>query len=68
MLAVAQRYSVLVHTNQTAGDGRYWMRTTIQTDMFTYDQPGENPDIRGVITYVALEASESGPTVDLRTL
>ncbi|PSR73268.1 hypothetical protein PHLCEN_2v10883 [Hermanssonia centrifuga] len=51
VIAVAQRYSVLIHTNQTEGDGRYWMRTTLQTDMFTYDQPGQNVDIRGIIKY-----------------
>lgn len=51
-LAVAQRYSVLLHTNETVGDGRYWMRTTLQSDMFTYNQPGQNSDIRGVIRSV----------------
>jgi FtsP/CotA-like multicopper oxidase with cupredoxin domain len=50
-IAVAQRYSALIHTNQTEGDGRYWMRTLLQSDMFTYDQPGQNLDIRGVIRY-----------------
>ncbi|KAI0696184.1 multicopper oxidase 2A [Cytidiella melzeri] len=50
-LAVAQRYSVLIHTNQTEGDGRYWMRTGLQSDMFTYDQPGQNLDIRGIVKY-----------------
>ena len=51
-LAVAQRYSVLLRTNQTEGAGRYWMRTFLQSDMFTYDQPGQNLDIRGVLRYV----------------
>jgi hypothetical protein len=50
-IAVAQRYSVLIHTNQTEGDGRYWMRTLLQSDMFTYVEPGQNVDIRGVIRY-----------------
>jgi hypothetical protein len=49
IVAVAQRYSVLLYANQTAvTNGTYWMRATLQTDMFTYDQPGQNVDIRGV--------------------
>lgn len=55
-LAVAQRYSVLLTTNQTAGEGKYWMRAGLQSDMFTYDQPGQNLDIRGVVRCVALRA------------
>jgi hypothetical protein len=51
-VAVAQRYSVLLHANQTGStNGTYWMRATLQSDMFTYDQPGQNLDIRGVIRY-----------------
>ena len=49
-IAVAQRYSVLLYANPTSSSiGTYWMRATIQSDMFTYDQPGQNLDIRGVI-------------------
>ena len=49
-IAVAQRYSVLLYANQTSStNGTYWMRATVQSDMFTYDQPGQNLDIRGVI-------------------
>ncbi|KAI0261865.1 multicopper oxidase 2A [Gloeopeniophorella convolvens] len=51
-IAVAQRYSVLLHANQTSNlNGTFWMRATVQSDMFTYDQPGQNNDIRGVIRY-----------------
>jgi iron transport multicopper oxidase len=51
-VAVAQRYSVLIHANQTSSaNGTYWMRATLQSDMFTYVQPGQNLDIRGVIRY-----------------
>lgn len=52
VVQVAQRYSVLIHTNQTEGNGTYWMRTELQTDMFTYDQPGQNTDIRGIVRCV----------------
>ncbi|KAI0092237.1 multicopper oxidase 2A [Irpex rosettiformis] len=61
-IAVAQRYSVLIHTNQTEGDGRYWMRTLLQSDMFTYDQPGQNVDIRGVLKYASGVKNESLPS------
>ena len=47
-LAVAQRYSVLLHTNVTGG-GAFWMRGGVQSDMFTYDEPGQNLDIRGIV-------------------
>lgn len=51
-VAVAQRYSALLHANATASpNGTYWMRASIQSDMFTYDQPGQNLDIRGIIKY-----------------
>lgn len=49
-VAVAQRYSVLLHANETrVQNGTYWMRATLQGDMFTYVQAGQNVDIRGVI-------------------
>jgi len=36
-VAVSQHYSVLLHANQTTNaNGTYWMRTEIQSDMFTY--------------------------------
>lgn len=46
---VAQRYSVLLRTNQTAG--AYWMRYTVSQDAFTYTVPGGNYDIKGVLRY-----------------
>jgi len=49
-LAVAQRYSVLLKTDNSTG-GPFWMRAGLQSDMFTYDEPGQNLDIRGVIRY-----------------
>ena len=51
ILAAAQRYSVLLYANQTSANGTFWMRATIQSDMFLYDQLGQNVDIRGVIRY-----------------
>lgn len=48
-LDVAQRYSVLLTTNQTAGNGTYWMRMGLTSPLTV---TGTNTDIRGVITYV----------------
>ncbi|GJE96110.1 multicopper oxidase [Phanerochaete sordida] len=47
-LAVAQRCSVLL---RTADAGAFWVRAEMQRDMFKYDLPGQNRDIRGVIRY-----------------
>ena len=47
-IAIAQRYSVLARTNAT-GNGTYWMRTTMQSDMFTYQVWGQNTDVRGIL-------------------
>lgn len=62
ILDVAQRYSVLIHTNSTQADGTFWMRSEVQTDMFTYDVPGQNTDIRGVIRYSNATNSAALPT------
>ena len=57
-IAVAQRYSVLLYANQTSvQNGTYWMRATLQSDMFTYNQPGQNVDIRGVLRSVIITLS-----------
>ncbi|PIL29112.1 transporter [Ganoderma sinense ZZ0214-1] len=48
-VAVAQRYSVLLRTNQSAG--AYWIRAGLDQDAFTYDNPGTQTEIRGVIRY-----------------
>ena len=71
VVAVAQRYSVLIHTNVSAnanGDGAlggsFWMRSTLMTDMFTYDVPGQNVDIRGVVSYGGTNGTAPGATDD----
>ncbi|CAL1697521.1 unnamed protein product [Somion occarium] len=61
-IAVAQRYSVLIRTNGTRKDGTYWMRSQVQTDMFTYDVPGQNTDIRGVLRYSNAQNAPALPT------
>lgn len=48
-VAVAQRYSVLLKTDQPAG--AYWMRAELDSTQFTYDNPGCQMEIRGVIRY-----------------
>nr|AAR82933.1 multicopper oxidase [Auricularia auricula-judae] len=54
-VSVAQRYSVLLTTNNTAGV--YWMRAVVQEDMFTYDQPGFNGNALGVLQYTGVDNS-----------
>ncbi|GAA5919729.1 hypothetical protein JCM5296_000104 [Sporobolomyces johnsonii] len=49
VIDVAQRYSVVLRTNQTSG--AYWMRNTIQEDAFTYTEEGFNGNQLGVIRY-----------------
>jgi hypothetical protein len=44
---------VLLHANQTSvQNGTFWIRATLQTDMFLYQLQGQNVDIRGVIRCV----------------
>ena len=38
------------------------MRTLMDTDMFLYDEPGQNADIRGVIRYGGSATDTSLPT------
>ena len=46
IVAVTQRYCVLLYANQTSvQNGTFWMRATLQSDMFHYEQPGKNVDI-----------------------
>lgn len=51
-LLVAQRYSVLLTTNQTAGS--YWMRMELVSPLVVN---GTNTDVRGVIRCVSATVS-----------
>ncbi|TCD62838.1 hypothetical protein EIP91_006351 [Steccherinum ochraceum] len=62
VIDVAQRYSVLIHTNSSQADGTFWMRSEVQTDMFTYDVPGQNNDIRGILRYSTATNTAALPT------
>ncbi|EJT99732.1 multicopper oxidase 2A [Dacryopinax primogenitus] len=57
-IAVAQRYDVLVHTNQTTG-GQWWMRGTVLTDMFTYSVNDAQYDHRAILSYPVADPSSS---------
>ncbi|OBZ76092.1 Acid phosphatase [Grifola frondosa] len=48
-IALAQRYSVLLHTNNTVG--AYWIRAALDTTAYTYDNPGATTEIYGVLRY-----------------
>jgi FtsP/CotA-like multicopper oxidase with cupredoxin domain len=47
---VAQRYSVVLHTNQSAGSN-YWMRAEMVTFCFTGDNPVLDATTKAVISY-----------------
>ncbi|KAI8598138.1 multi-copper oxidase laccase-like protein [Dissophora ornata] len=46
---VAQRYSAIVHANQTTGN--YWVRADMNTNCFNVDNPALNPNIKAIIHY-----------------
>ncbi|KAF8967014.1 hypothetical protein BGZ46_000241 [Entomortierella lignicola] len=46
---VAQRYSVLVHANQTVGN--YWVRADMNTNCFKIENPALNPNVPAIIHY-----------------
>ncbi|KAH9947844.1 multicopper oxidase [Amylocystis lapponica] len=48
-VAVAQRYSVLLRTDQAPG--AYWMRAALDQGAFTYDNPATQVEIRAVVRY-----------------
>ncbi|KAI5474342.1 multicopper oxidase [Pseudohyphozyma bogoriensis] len=55
---VAQRYSVLLTTNQTAG--AYWMRSALQQTQFTYTEPEFDGTALGIVRYGV--ANDTVPT------
>lgn len=62
-IAVAQRYSVIMVANQTAAN--YWMRTTLNTFCYAYDNPLLNPDVRGVVSYTnSSDAPDDSRSID----
>ncbi|KAF8525922.1 multicopper oxidase 2A [Hysterangium stoloniferum] len=72
-VAVAQRYSVLLHTNATANEnGTYWIRTILQDDMFKYKY-FSNLNVRAILRYAGApslglpghpDSPDPGPGVD----
>jgi hypothetical protein len=61
-IAVAQRYSVLLTANATVNPtGAYWMRAQMLTDMFRFEQIGQNTDVRGIIRYSDAESGDVLP-------
>ncbi|KAK0568694.1 hypothetical protein OC861_001696 [Tilletia horrida] len=54
MVEVAQRTSVIIETNQTAG--AYWIRSTMSEDMLAYDNPTLVKDQRAVLRYAGIAA------------
>lgn len=51
-IAVAQRYSAILYTNSTHSENNtFWIRASLETDMFRYARLGQNRDIRGILRY-----------------
>ncbi|KAF8911280.1 multi-copper oxidase [Mucidula mucida] len=69
MLQAAQRYSVLLTTNQTPS--AYWMRATIDDGMFAYINHHMNPETLGMVRYTtdstAMPAADSRPGTERGT-
>lgn len=53
-IAVAQRYSVLITTNQELG--AYWIRATISEEMFRYTNPILETKVLGLIRYGVIKS------------
>ncbi|GJJ09696.1 hypothetical protein Clacol_003920 [Clathrus columnatus] len=61
-IAVAQRYSAVIYTNSTHAQNKtFWMRAQIESDMFRYDQVGQNRDIRGILRYELADGLPGDP-------
>jgi FtsP/CotA-like multicopper oxidase with cupredoxin domain len=58
-VAVAQRYSVIIDTNQPAGE--YFIRGTLTDDMLSYDNPALNKDQRAILRYSNAPSSTAAP-------
>jgi FtsP/CotA-like multicopper oxidase with cupredoxin domain len=49
-IAVAQRYSVILHANQSTTTN-YWLRGQMNTNCYAEENPVLNPDVLALITY-----------------
>ncbi|KAF9174197.1 hypothetical protein BGX21_004910 [Mortierella sp. AD011] len=59
---VAQRYSALVHANQTVGN--YWVRADMNTNCFNVDNPALNPNVPAIIHYEGAPSSQEANSKD----
>ncbi|KAF9965752.1 hypothetical protein BGZ70_004170, partial [Mortierella alpina] len=59
---VAQRYSVLVHANQTVDN--YWVRATMNTNCFNTDNPVLDEHIKAIIRYEGARSTQEAHSVD----
>lgn len=60
-VAVAQRYSAIIYTNSTHSENHtFWIRASIEKDMFRYDRLGQNRDIRGILRWATLGSIDAG--------
>ncbi|KAI7832414.1 Cupredoxin [Gamsiella multidivaricata] len=59
---VAQRYSVLVHANQSVGN--YWVRATMNTECFNAPNPALDEHIKAIIHYAGAPTIQQADSVD----
>ncbi|KAG0290183.1 hypothetical protein BGZ98_003565 [Dissophora globulifera] len=59
---VAQRYSALVHANQTVDN--YWVRATMNTNCFNVPNPALNEFVTGIVRYEGASTTDLPNSVD----
>ncbi|KAF8979466.1 hypothetical protein BGZ46_005413 [Entomortierella lignicola] len=59
---VAQRYSFLVHANQTVDN--YWVRATMNTNCFNVGNPALNPNVLALVRYAGAPYTQNATSVD----
>ncbi|KAG0003434.1 hypothetical protein BGZ79_000893 [Entomortierella chlamydospora] len=59
---VAQRYSVIVHANQTVDN--YWVRATMNTNCFNVDNAALNPNTFAIVRYEGAPITENVTSID----
>ncbi|CCH41015.1 Laccase-4 [Wickerhamomyces ciferrii] len=50
-IAVAQRYSVIINTNQSSDNNMFWMHAKLNHYCFGHDNPWLNTDTKALVTY-----------------
>lgn len=57
-IAVAERFSVVLHANQSSSTN-YWLRAQMNTNCFVGDNDVLDPDVRALVTYASKNTTDS---------